>query len=155
MNTVEFELIQTRYPKNFPLNLLLLADPSIKNIESYITNSFSYLVVFEKQIIGILVLSEIDKNNIEIKNIAIKESFQNRGFAKQTLQFASKIATQNNYKKLYIATANSSILQLGLYQRQGFEIYKINFNFFLNNYSEPIIENGIICKHQICLEKNL
>lgn len=155
MEIVKFKHIQTTYPNGFPLDLLLLADPSLKNIEGYIYNSVSYLVFLESKKIGVLVLEEVEKNSLEVRNIAISETFQNRGFAKQTLQFATTLAKEKGYQKLRICTANSSISQLALYQKQGFEIYKINFNYFTENYSEKIVENDIICKHQICLEKKL
>ncbi|WP_308364978.1 MULTISPECIES: hypothetical protein [unclassified Microbulbifer] len=33
--------------------------------------------------------------------------------------------------------------QLTIYQRQGFRVERIDKNFFLKNYPEPIVENGI------------
>ncbi|MBB3060531.1 hypothetical protein [Microbulbifer rhizosphaerae] len=33
--------------------------------------------------------------------------------------------------------------QLTFYQRQGFRVERIDKNFFLKSYPEPIVENGI------------
>jgi aminoglycoside 6'-N-acetyltransferase I len=87
--------------------------------------------------------------------MAISELFQGNGFGKQLLQFAEEISQQSGYKKLIIGTGNSSIAQLALYQKAGFEIVRIEKDFFVKNYKQPIMENGIPCKHMIILEKEL
>ncbi|GMQ30855.1 hypothetical protein [Algoriphagus confluentis] len=45
--------------------------------------------------------------------------------------------------------------QLALYQKTGYEIVGIEKDFFIQNYPEPIFENGIPCKHKIILEKTM
>ena len=59
------------------------------------------------------------------------------------------------FKSICIGTSNASIGQLYLYQKQGFEIFKIEKKFFLKNYNQEIFENGIQCKHMLYLEKSL
>lgn len=105
--------------------------------------------------IGVMVLNEVNPSTIEIKNIAIKESKQSLGYGKSLLRYADKISREQGYEYLVIGTGNSSIGQLALYQKEGFEMKRIEIDFFLNNYSKPIFENGIQCKHMVILEKNL
>ena len=61
----------------------------------------------------------------------------------------------SNYKKLIIATGNSSTRQLAIYKNAGFERSEIIKNFFVEHYDEPIFENNIQCKHKLVLEMNL
>jgi len=138
-----------------PFDLLELADPSRAQIRSNLTTGSCYVAKIESKIVGVIILSKIDLTTIEIKNIAVKESEQGKGIGKVLLKYAEKISQELDYKKLIIGTGNSSIGQLALYQKSGFEIDKIEYDFFLINYNEPIIENGIQCKHMIILKKIL
>lgn len=142
-------------PNQPPYELLELADPSFDQINQYLKLGSCYIAKQQKEVIGVIVLVPIDTISIEIKNIAIKESVQGKGFGKLLLRFVEKISRASNHKKILIGTGNSSIGQLALYQKEGFEIVRIKRNFFLENYNEPIFENGIQCKHMIMLEKNL
>lgn len=142
-------------PQSYPYALLQLADPSLEMIRQYLQEGTCYVAKLQEEIIGVIVLMPIAPSTIEIKNIAITEAFQQKGFGKQLLHFAERITKQLGNEKLVIGTGNSSIAQLALYQKAGFEIEAIKKNFFLENYHEPIIENGIVCKHLIVLAKYL
>ncbi|NAS11150.1 GNAT family N-acetyltransferase [Poritiphilus flavus] len=141
--------------ESVPISLLLLADPDEKRLEAYIKTGSCYIAKIEDTIIGVLVLKEINPTTLEIKNIAIDEPFQGYGFGSHLLNFASEVARDQGYKSLIIATGNSSIGQLKLYQRIGFEIFDIEMNYFTLEYQAPIYENGIQCKHKIFLRKDL
>ena len=138
-----------------PFHLLKLADPSISKIKDYLSSGRCYLAQLNTETIGVMVLNEKNTDSIEIENIAIKASFQGRGFGKKLLQYADKISREAGYKKPIIATGNSSIGQMLLYQKEGFEMKCIEKNYFVRNYEEPIFENGIQCKHRVILEKIL
>lgn len=141
--------------QDIPFDLLELADPSRVNVESYVKTGMCYLAKINSEIVGVIVLNKISSTTMEIKNIAVRASEQGKGFGKALLRYSEKVSQESGYKKLIIGTGNSSIGQLVLYQKEGFEIERIEKNFFLNNYPEPIFENGIQCKHMVILEKNL
>jgi len=138
-----------------PYNLLLLADPSKELIDQYITTGQLYLAKYNTEIIGCYVLFPWDSDTTEIKNIAINEKFQNQGIGSLLLKDAILRAKNGFYKKLVIGTGNSSTGQLYLYQKSGFRISEIRKNFFKENYSEPIWENGIECTDMILLTMDL
>ena len=138
-----------------PYDLLLLADPSLEQIHSYLPFGKCYSAYEEGELIGAAVLLPIDKYKVEIKNIAIAPSYQGKGYGKQLLQKVIDLAKAESYKTIRIGTANSSIGQLALYQKVGFEMKEMLFNFFLDNYEEAIYENGIQAKHMILLEKDI
>ncbi|SNZ00352.1 GNAT family N-acetyltransferase [Flagellimonas pacifica] len=142
-------------PEEAPIELLKLADPSVTLINGYLKSGSCYVALLGAEIIGTIVLSESDSTTNEIKNIAVKESLQRKGVGKKLLAFADKLSRQKGYKNILIGTGNSSISQLLLYQKAGFEIKEVERDFFLKNYADPIFENGIQCKHKIILEKDL
>lgn len=138
-----------------PYDLLLLADPSREIIDSYIRDSRVYLALIGDVRVGVYVLTPLEDKKAEVKNIAIHESWQGRGLGKQLLTDAAIKARDLGFRTLVIGTGNSSVAQLYLYQRSGFEITAIRKDFFIQHYPEPIYENGIQCKHMIMLEKTL
>lgn len=141
--------------QKIPYHLLLLADPSKEIIDTYLNKSEIYVAILNKEVIGIYVLYETQFDKVEIKNIAIAEDYQGKGIGKLMLQHATKTAKEKGYKSIIIGTANSSIAQLYLYQKQGFDITEIKKDFFLKNYPEPLIENGIQVKHMVMLKMEL
>ncbi len=141
--------------KAIPFDLLELADPSRQQIESYLKTGTCYIAKLDANIIGALVLNKINATTIEIKNIAVKTSEQGKGYGKRLLRYATKTSRALGHQTLIIGTGNSSIGQLALYQKEGFEIDHIKTNFFTKHYPEPIFENGIQCKHMVMLKKAL
>lgn len=138
-----------------PVDLLLLADSSQTQIDSYLKTGYCYIAELEAATVGAMVLDKVNASTLEIKNIAVSEAMQGKGIGKALLSFAEKVSREKGFKTLLIATGNSSLGQLALYQKEGFEMKKLEHNFFLKHYPEPIIENGIHCKHKIILEKSL
>jgi aminoglycoside 6'-N-acetyltransferase I len=149
------KIIKAIEPKEVSLDLLSLADPSEEMIKSYLDTSLAYGIFLEDDLIGAVLLYALKNGTIEIKNLTVYGEYQNQGFGKKLLQFAIAEAGKLGFQKVRIATGNSSIGQLALYQKLGFEMLEINRNFFLNHYPEPLFENGIACKHQVVLEMRL
>ena len=148
-------LIRQLDKEPIPYELLLDADPSMEAIERYLPFSEIHVATLKDKVIGTIVLYPLNANELEIKNIAVEESLQGNGIGGLMLKYATEIAIAKRAKILVIGTANSSVAQLYLYQRNGFEITGIKQNFFLDNYPEPIFENDIQCKHLIMLSKQL
>ena len=155
MNHSYLKIEEVKTNRDIPFDLLDLADPSRAMIEEYLKTGTCYLAKVESQVIGALVLDPLGSDRMEIKNIAVAESEQGKGYGKALLAHAERIAREYGAEKLIIGTGNSSLNQLALYQKAGFEIVGIENDFFTKNYPEPIYENGIPCKHKIILEKVL
>ncbi len=137
------------------IELLLLADPSEKAIRMYM-NSCILFVAWENGVaVGVLALEGLEENVYEIKNVAVQESSQGKGFGKALVNQAIAYGQEHQARKMIVATGNSSIDNLAFYQKLGFRMKKIVANFFLENYSEPIWENGIQCTDLIEMEKQL
>jgi aminoglycoside 6'-N-acetyltransferase I len=146
---------QLRKDEKIPYDLLLLADETLEAIDKYIFGSDIYVLEQENKIIALYVLQSINKNEIEIKNIAVVTDCQGQGIGKLLLRDAACKAKEKGFKTIIIGTGDAAIKQLYLYQKEGFEVFDIKKNFFIDNYPEPIYENGIQLKHMIMLKKEL
>ncbi len=134
-----------------PYELLLLADPSKDLVDEYLKRSDIYTARQNDETLGVIVLFPLTTETVEIKNVAVKPEFQGQGIGSLLMENAVQVALLNKQKSICIGTANSSIGQLYLYQKLGFEITGIKNHFFTDNYAEPIYENGIQAKHMLIL----
>lgn len=137
------------------IELLLSADPDEQMVLAYLEEAFIYNIIENRTIIGCLVLKPLSKDRIEFKNISIYETYQRQGYGQQLIRFGIDICKSKGFQTAIIGTGNSSIAQLYLYQKMGFEMIEIRHNFFIEHYPEPIFENGIQCKHMVLLQIEL
>ena len=134
-----------------PWALLLLADPSREQVERYLANSRLLALLDGDAVLGVLTLTPVSWGVLEITNLAVEEAWQGKGLGKRLLTAAIEAARAVGALRLDIATGNSSLAQLGLYQRMGFRICAVEADYFTLNYPEPIVENGIACRDRLRL----
>lgn len=146
---------QLRKEEKIPYNLLLLADETIEAIDKYINDSEIYVFEIGKKIVAIYALQILSKDSIEVKNIAVDKIYQGQGIGTFLLRDAANRAKAKGFKTIIIGTGDAAPMQLYLYQKEGFKIYDSKRNFFIDNYPEPIYENGIQLKDMIMLKKEL
>lgn len=138
-----------------PMELLLLADPSKIIVENYLNRGDCFIAENDDQVIGVYVLLPTRPETVELINVAVSEEYHGRGIGKRLVMHAIQVAKEKGYKTMEIGTGNSSIGQLALYQKCGFRITSIDFDFFIKHYKDPIFENGIQCRDMIRLSQHL
>jgi len=136
---------------NVPWNLLLLADPSREHVAAYVEKGECYLALLDGRTVGACVLLRTAPGTIELMNIAIDEACQGQGVGKQFIAEVVSIARHKGVRTLEVGTGNSSLAQLAFYQKAGFRIIGVERDFFVKNYPEEIVENGIRCRDMIRL----
>ncbi|WP_277584839.1 GNAT family N-acetyltransferase [Psychrobacillus antarcticus] len=141
--------------EEYPLELLLLADPSEKFIKQYLERGECYIGEVDGEIVGVFVLLPTRPETVELVNIAVIEQHQGKGFGKALVMNAVNKAKEQGYNVMEVGTGNSSIDQLALYQKCGFRIIGVDIDFFSGRYNEEIIENGILCVDKIRLAQIL
>ena len=111
----------------------------------------------QKQYDFVLFLSELKALclNIEIKNIAVVEELRGRGFGKIMINSVIDNAERNGYERVIIGTGDAGVRQINLYKKCGFEIYDRKKNFFIDNFPEPIYENGIQLIDMVMLKRDI
>ncbi len=138
-----------------PMKLLLLADPSEELINKYLPQGIKLVTKHQNIIIGVLVLLRTRPQTMEIINLSVDQEYQNKGIGRGLITKAIERAKQENVKTLEIGTGNPGAIQMLLYQKCGFRIVGVDFDYFRNHYKEKIIENGIECRDMIRMRRDL
>lgn len=152
MNVEIRKLLEGEQP---PMELLLLADPSVKLVEQYLKRGQCYVAVLDNEIVAEYVLLPTRPETVEIVNVAVAETHQGRGIGKRLVQHAIQTAAMLGYKTIEIGTGNSGVGQLALYQKCGFRMTGIDKDFFVRYYDEAIFENGIQVVDMVRLSQDL
>ena len=134
------------------LDLLLLADEQENMIDKYLANGDMF-ALFDDDLKSVCVVTAIDNETCELKNIATYEKYQNKGYGKALIKFISDFY-KNNYKTMLVGTGETPTI-LSFYESCGFKkSYRIK-NFFTDNYDHPMFENGIQLIDMVYLKKEL
>ncbi|MBP7902343.1 MAG: GNAT family N-acetyltransferase [Spirochaetes bacterium] len=147
------ELVQDN--NDIPYDLLLLADETVESIDKYIHECVIYLFMFRNKPVGVCAVCEISPVIIEIKNIAVVEELRGRGFGKLMINSVIDNSERIGYECVIIGTGDAGIRQINLYKKCGFEIYDKKKNFFIDNFPEPIYENGIQLIDMVMLKRDI
>ncbi|WP_343536517.1 GNAT family N-acetyltransferase [Sphingobacterium thalpophilum] len=137
--------------KDYPYDLLLLADETVAAIEKYLFKSTVYVVQVQDRVVAVFCLCPIDDTTLEIKNIAVSPPFQNSGLGSGILRYIQQTYA-DQYPNLIVGTADCGTDQIRFYERNGFVKYAVRKNFFIENYEQPIYENGQLLKDMVLLK---
>lgn len=149
---IKFEIVEKG--DKIPYHLLLLADETTDAINKYIHQSEVYVAKMGTYDIGAFCLYEVDKKTIELKNIAVDERYQSKGYGSIFIDFIKQVA-KKKYENLLVGTADIGLRQINFYEKNGFQKSGIRKNFFVDNYEVPIFENGVQLKDMVLLQFKL
>ncbi len=138
-----------------PYDLLMLADPSKEVVDRYLPSSHLFGAFEDQKLLGVIVLFPLSTTSMEIKNVAVREDMQGRGIGSYLIDQSVRFASKSHYRQVCIGTANSSTSQLRLYQKLGFELSEVRWDFFTKHYAEAIYEDGIQARHMLVLTKHI
>lgn len=147
-------LIKEVPPSGAPMNLLLLADPSVEKINGYLPASRCFVAYAGELVAGACVLTPLGQDAYELMSIAVVPEQQRNGVGTQLLKHMIDAARKSGVRRLEIGTGSFGY-QLTFYQRQGFRVTSIDQDFFVRNYDEPIFEAGIQLKDMLRLTLEL
>lgn len=151
MNYQNITISKTKDKQKY-LSLLLLADPDENMLNKYLNKSDMY-ILNNKQYGDICecVIMDLGNSIVEIKNLATKAEFQNMGYASYLIKYIFNLL-KYTYHTVIVGTSDYGS---NFYQRLGFVYSHTIYDFFTNNYPEPIYENGVLCKNMIYLKYSL
>lgn len=143
--------------EDMPYYLLLLADETLDAIHKYANRSNVYVARHESsdQPIATFVLQMPNDSEMEIWNIAVAPEFQGKGIGSYLINWICLYARLNNCKVIWVGTPDSASRQINFYQKNGFVISGIVKNYFIDNYPEPILENGVLLKDMVLFKREL
>ena len=128
--------------KDIPVSLLLLADPSKANIQTYLAKSWSIAAIQDQNIIGACIAKQIRKDTVEVFNVAVYPAHQQQGIGTQLLNNMITKLKRLNVSRIELGTGTFGY-QLNYYQRLGFRVCNVWRDHFIKHYEEPLYENGL------------
>lgn len=134
------------------MDLLFLADEQEDMIERYLEKGTMY-VLEDDGIKGECVVTEEDRNVLEIKNLAVVPDCHKKGYGRALIEFIAE-KYREQYCILQVGTGDSP-LTIPFYEKCGFVRSHSVKNFFTDNYDHPIYEGGVQLKDMIYLRKQL
>lgn len=138
--------------KNQYMDLLLEADPSKEMIQKYLTDGEVFVLTYKDKIACIAVITKIDENTCELKNIATVEKYRGQGYGKKMIKYLLDNYKQK-YNKMIVGTTENNI---PFYVKQGFDKYEKTIkNFFVDNYAEEIKDGDLYCTDIYYYSKDL
>ena len=134
------------------LDLLLLADEQESMIDCYLERGKTYVMEAEEAI-AVCVVTDEGSGVLELKNLAVKPEFQQKGYGKAMIAFLAE-TYQGHYRILQVGTGDVPSA-LGFYENCGFrQTHKIP-GFFTDHYDHPMYEDGVQLVDMVYLQKEL
>lgn len=135
-------LIQEVPVSEAPIELLLLADPSEEKVRSYLPRSRCFVASSHGAVVGAGVVQPLRAGAHELMNIAVPPRHQKCGHGTALLKWMVAFFRETGATQLEVGTGTFGY-QLAFYQRHGFRVTRIDHDFFVNHYPEPVFENGM------------
>ena len=146
------EFLKIENNKKRYIDLLLLGDEDEKMIDKYLERGEMY-ILDDNGIKAECVVTDEGSKILEIKNIAVSPKFQKQGYGKKLIEFITEKYSEN-FSVIQAGTGDSP-LTISFYEKCGFRKSRIVKNFFIDNYKNPIYEEGVQLIDMIYLQKNL
>lgn len=146
------EIVEVKENKKQYLSLLLLGDEQEDMIDRYLERGVMY-VLRDLQAVAECVVTEEGADILEIKNIAVLRECQRKGYGKILIDFL-KNKYQSQYRILQVGTGESP-LTFPFYKACGFQISHRIVDFFIENYTHPIYEGGVLLRDMVYLQIKL
>jgi GNAT superfamily N-acetyltransferase len=136
--------------------LFELAEDSAAELDSYIDAGRVLVAVADGEVVGHLQLTGTgDPRQVEIKNMAVRETRQGHGIGRQLIQAAVDLAAAEAMNTILVATAAADIGNLRFYQRQGFRMRSIERDAFTpaTGYPPGLRIDGIELRDRVWLDR--
>lgn len=134
------------------LDLLLLGDEQESMIDRYLDDG-DLFVLYDVDLRAVCVVTHVDDTTCELKNIAVYEKYQGKGYGRHLISYVSN-QYRNKYERMILGTGEVPSI-LSFYTGCGFEYSHRIKNFFTDNYDHIMIEEGVQLVDMIYLKKNL
>ena len=135
------------------IDLLLIGDEEESMINRYLDQSTLFVLYDKGKLVSLCAVIKADSDIIEIKNLATYPQYRNKGYASALLDFVYD-KYKNECKALILGTGENE-KTLRFYKKRGFTEFGRVRNFFTDNYTHPIFENGKQLIDMIYLKKSV
>lgn len=133
------------------LDLLMLADEQESMIDKYLERGDMF-ALYDDGLKAVSVVTCEGESIFEIKNIAVYPSFQRKGYGKRLVDYIFEYY-QGRCSVMFVGTGDTPST-LSFYEHCGFRISHRLKNFFIDNYDQPIYEDGKQLTDMVYLRKD-
>lgn len=137
--------------KNF-LPLLFLGDETESAIDKYLERG-ELFVLYDGDLKSVCVVTDEGGRVLEIQNIATDKRYQRQGYASRLIEYVAERYV-GRFDKIILGTGDVPSV-LTFYERCGFIPTHRVADYFTTHYENPIIEDGILLKDKVFLERRL
>ncbi len=102
-----------------PINLLLTPEDIQKE-----ANDMFIAALENRQIIGCCILTEINSNEVKLRQMAIASEFQKQKLGSRIMDFAEQLAKSKNYQSIYLHARKTAV---EFYKKHGYSIISDEF----------------------------
>lgn len=134
------------------LQLLLLADEEPLMVSNYIDRGWMFVLEIDEAVKGECIVTDEGDGILEIKSIAVSQDAQRQGYGKSLVEYVL-MRFKGLYTRLRVGTGDSP-RTIPFYESCGFRRASVIRNFFTENYSHQITEDGVVLKDMIILERS-
>ena len=134
------------------MDLLLLADEAEEMIGKYLFRGDMF-ALYDGDLTAICVVTEEGSGVYELKNIATRPEYQRMGYGKYLIAFVVN-RYRGKGKTLLVGTGDTPEMN-AFYKSCGFVYSHTVKNFFVDNYSHPIIDNGVVLTDMMYMKQSL
>lgn len=142
--------------------LLLEADESEQVLRSYLNDGELYdlMIVPEpdgppmSEPAGVVLLISPQRDELEIKNIALSERSRGRGLGRASIDAIAAHARSRGVRSLQVGTADTSTGTIAFYLACGFRRSAAVPGFF-DTYPQPVVEDGVQAHDMVRFEMDL
>lgn len=135
------------------LPLLLIGDEQQEMILRYLSRGRLF-ALYDPQLCAVGVLTDEGNGCCELKNLAVEPARQRCGYGSRMVEFIISVAARQGYRTLRVGTGEVPST-LRFYAHCGFRPAGRIPDFFTRNYDHPIVEEGILLRDMILLEREL
>ncbi len=136
-------------------DLLLLADESPEQVASYMHEGDLFVVEDDTgSAAGLVLVLSVGDGEAELKAVVVRPDRQGQGVGKRMITLVLDRLRAAGMRRVIVATGNSGLAPLALYQKAGFRLWKIERDFFspARGYPAGMAENGIPLRDLVWLD---
>jgi predicted N-acetyltransferase YhbS len=136
--------------------LFARAEDSATMLDSYLRAGRALVAVRAGEVVGHLLLVDGGTpGELEIKNMAVRESLRGRGIGARLVRAAVDAAAVGSSIRIVVATAAADTGNLRFYQRQGFRLQCVERDAFtpVSGYPPGLRVDGIELRDRVWLDQ--
>lgn len=112
-------------------------------------NDIHVVALDKDQVIGTLIISKVDQQSAQIKQVAVNNAYQGEGVGKKLLLFAEEVVRITQFKKVFLLGRSQA---WGFYVRAGYQEFGQAYydgNVLLKGFEKELIQNTRVKKRTL------